>query len=139
MSKPSNKTIFFGVLIIGLFIFVVCLGQASDTNELEGIWKDPHQGWSFEFNGNNVKITAPSPGMSMEGTFTSDPSADPKKIDIKISKSGSPQYQGRTSLGIYKIEDIILTLALSEPGSNDRPQAFSTSGGAMVFRVSKIK
>ena len=139
MSKSLSKTTFFSVLTIGLFIFGVCLVQGSDTSELEGIWKDPHQGWSFEFKGNNIKITAPSPQMSMEGTFTSDPSADPKEINIKISKSGSPQYQGRTALGIYKIEDILLTLALSEPGSNDRPQAFSTAGGAMVFRVSKIE
>lgn len=139
MSKSLSKTTFFSVLTIGLFIFGVCLVQGSDTTELEGIWKDPHQGWSFEFKGNNIKITAPSPQMSMEGTFTSDPSADPKEINIKISKSGSPQYQGRTALGIYKIEDILLTLALSEPGSNDRPQAFSTAGGAMVFRVSKIE
>jgi len=77
--------------------------------------------------------------MCIEGTFTLDPSADPKEIDIKIKKSGSPQFQGRTSFGIYKIEDIVLTIALSEPGSNDRPQEFSTAGGAMVIRVTKTE
>jgi len=137
MSRLLSKSVFFYVLIIGFLFFGVCLSQASDTTELEGDWKDLHQGWSFEFSGNKVKITAPSPQMCMEGTFTSDPEADPKKIDIKIEKAGAPQYQGHTSLGIYKIEDTLLTLALAEPGNNNRPQEFSTSSGAMVIRVIK--
>ena len=139
MSKQSFKTLFFCVLIIGIFSFGMSIGQAAETTELEGIWKDEHQGWSFEFNGNNIKITAPSPQMCIEGKFTSNPSADPKEMDIKISKAGTPQYQGRNSLGIYKIEDIVLTIVLTEPGSSDRPQAFSTEGGAMVFVLTKTE
>lgn len=139
MLKPLSKSLFIYVLITGFFFFGVCMTQASGTTELEGTWKDPHQGWVFEFSGNKIKITGPSPQMNIEGTFTSDSDADPKKIDIKIEKAGAPQYQGRTSLGIYKIEDILLTLALSEPGNNTRPQEFSTSSGAMVIRVTKME
>jgi uncharacterized protein (TIGR03067 family) len=139
VAKPLSKSILFYVLILGFFFFGVCLSQASDTTELEGTWKDLHQGWAFEFSGNKVKITAPSPQMCMEGTFTSDPEADPKKIDIKIEKAGAPQYQGHTSLGIYKIDDVLLTLALAEPGNNNRPQEFSSASGAMVIRVTKIE
>jgi uncharacterized protein (TIGR03067 family) len=139
MSKLSIKTLFCCVLFIGFFFFGVCLNQASITSELEGTWKDTHQGWSFEFSGNDIKITAPSPQMCIEGTFTLDPSADPKEIDIKINKAGSPQFQGLTSLGIYKIEDIVLTLVLAEPGNNTRPQTFSSGGGAMVFVLTKTE
>jgi len=139
LAKSLSKYVFFYVLITGFFFFSVCLSQASDTSELEGTWKDSHQGWAFEFSGNKVKITAPSPQMCMEGTFTSSPGADPKEIDIKIKKAGAPQYQGHTSLGIYKIEDMLLTLALAEPGNNTRPQEFSSSGGAMVIRVTKVE
>jgi uncharacterized protein (TIGR03067 family) len=134
-----SKSVFFYVLIIGFFFFGLCLIQASDTSELEGTWKDLHQGWSLEFNGNQIKIKSPNPQLCMEGTFTSDPAADPKEIDIKIKKSAGPQYQGLTSLGIYKIDNIMLTLALGEPGNKTRPQTFSTSSGAMVIAVTKLK
>lgn len=139
MEKPLSKSVFFYALIIGFFLFGVGLSPASVTSELEGTWKDPHQGWSFEFSGNNVKITAPSPQMCMEGTFTIDQKADPKKIDIKVEKAGVPKYQGLTSLGIYKIDNILLTLAFAEPGNTTRPQEFSPSGGAMVIRLTKME
>lgn len=124
-------------LIIGIVFFCVCLGQASDKSELEGTWKDLHQGWSFVFSGNQVTVKSPNPQMWIEGTFNSDAAADPKEFDIAIEKSGIPAYQGLTSLGIYKIEGILLTLALGEPGKKSRPESFSTSTGAMVFSLTR--
>ncbi len=138
MSKYLSKSVFFYFITICFFFFSVCLIQASDNSELEGTWKDLHQGWSLEFNGNQIKIKSPNPQLCMEGTFTSDPEVDQKEIDIKIKKSAGPQYQGLTSLGIYKIDNIMLTLALGEPGKSTRPKTFSTSSGAIVIMVTKL-
>ena len=133
--KLLFKTLPVHAVIIGIVFFCVCLGQASDKSELEGTWKDLNQGWSFVFSGNQVSVKSPNPQMWIEGTFKSDPAADPKEIDLAIEKSGIPAYQGLTSLGIYKIEGTSLTLALGEPGKNTRPESFGSGTGAMVFSL----
>lgn len=135
--KFLSKTLLVSVLVIGLVFFYVCLCQASDKSELEGTWKDLNQGWSFVFSGNQVTIKSPNPQMWIEGTFNSNPAADPKEIDLAIEKSGIPAYQGLTSLGIYKIEGTSLTLALGEPGKNTRPESFGSGTGAMVFSLTR--
>jgi uncharacterized protein (TIGR03067 family) len=135
--KLSSKTLPVSVLVIGLVFFCISLGQASDKSELEGTWKDLNQGWSFAFSGNQVTIKSPNPQMWIEGTFSLDPAADPKEIDLAIEKSGIPAYQGLTSLGIYKIEGSSLTLALGEPGKKSRPDSFGSGTGAMVFSLTR--
>jgi uncharacterized protein (TIGR03067 family) len=137
LMKFLSKTLPVSVLVIGIVFFCFCLGQASDKSELEGTWKDLHQGWSFVFSDNQVTMKSPNPQMWIEGTFKSDPSADPKEIDLAIEKSGIPAYQGLTSLGIYKIEGSLLTLALGEPGKNTRPESFGSGTGAMIFSLTR--
>lgn len=114
------------------------LGVAG-TTELEGKWvgKEHYEGWTFDFSDNYLKGTSPNPQMWYEGKFNLNPNVDPKEIDFLIEKSGIPQYTGLTSLGIYKIEEETLTLALSEPGKNKRPSSFSEPGGAMVFILTR--
>lgn len=65
-----------------------------------------------------------------EGRYHADSSALPKKIDL-----GEPgdQDSGTTALGIYKIENEMLTISMGA----DRPQKFSES--AMARLVLKRK
>jgi uncharacterized protein (TIGR03067 family) len=56
-----------------------------------------------------------------------DPSANPATIDITFTKEG--EGKGGTALGIYKIEDGVLTICRSAPGKA-RPTAFSSNPGS---------
>ena len=61
----------------------------------------------------------------------------PKQIDFKIEKCSMPEYIGETSLSIYKLEGNKLTIAASEPGSMYRPGFFDSTGGVMLFSLTK--
>jgi uncharacterized protein (TIGR03067 family) len=54
-----------------------------------------------------------------------DPTADPATIDITFS---SGEVKGGTALGIYKIEDGVLTICRADPGQA-RPAVFSSDPG----------
>ena len=53
-------------------------------------------------------------------------------MDIIITDCVSPNYIGTTALGIYKIEENILTFAANEPGSTIRPTNF-TEGRVFIL------
>jgi uncharacterized protein (TIGR03067 family) len=94
---------------------------------------------TFTFSGDNFSITSTNTDFWYKGTMELKTNKTPKQIDIKIKESGSgiSQYTGKTSLGIYKIDEDKLTLALNEPGSPKRPSSFKETSGAMVFELTK--
>jgi uncharacterized protein (TIGR03067 family) len=60
-----------------------------------------------------------------EGTYTIDPSKDPKTIDFQIVESISEQARGKSSLGIYEIDGDMLRVCRDWPGEGKRPTDFS--------------
>ncbi len=81
--------------------------------------------------------------MADELTFTVKDKNFPSKIKlnekvkpatIDIEPSEGPE-KGRTFLGIYKLEKGELTIAYTERG--DRPTAFKSEKGAILFRLKK--
>jgi uncharacterized protein (TIGR03067 family) len=68
------------------------------------------------------------------GTYTLDTTKSPITIDFK-PKGGN--YDGKTLLGIVKVEDDTLTIAFAEPGK-DRPTKFeSKEGSGVVLAIHK--
>ena len=68
------------------------------------------------------------------GTYTIDATKSPIAIDIK-PKGGT--YDGKTLLGIAKLDGDTLTVAFAEPGK-DRPTKFeSAAGSGIVIAVHK--
>lgn len=68
------------------------------------------------------------------GTYTIDTTKSPITIDLK-PKGGT--YDGKTLLGIVKVDGDTLTIAFAEPGK-DRPKAFeSKEGSGVVLAVHK--
>jgi uncharacterized protein (TIGR03067 family) len=68
------------------------------------------------------------------GTYTLDTTKSPVAIDMK-PKGGT--YDGKTLLGIVKVDGDTLTVAFAEPGK-DRPKAFeSKEGSGVVLAVHK--
>ncbi len=136
--------IFFVTIIAGAIFAFGCLnssntGTLGAATELEGKWSNDIQGMTFTFSGDNFSITSPNPSYWYKGTMELKTNKTPKQIDIKIKESAIPQYTGKTSLGIYKINGDKLILTLNEPGSPKRPQFFEETGGAMVFELTKQK
>ena len=110
-------------------------------SELDGTWVGTDAGgyggeWSFVISMGKVEVKGPE-SESYSGAVTLNTKTNPKQADFKIDKCSLPQYVGETSLGIYKLEGKKLTLATSEPGSLNRPAFFDSTGGVMLFSLTR--
>jgi uncharacterized protein (TIGR03067 family) len=134
-----TAAIFAGILALGVSNNSSAGIASKGKTDLEGKWESTVQGqeMTFTFSGDNFSITSPIPNYHYKGTFKLQTNVDPKKIDLQIAESGIPAYAGKTSLGIYKIEGDILTLAFHEPGGTTYPSSFESVSGAAVFVLKK--
>ena len=108
--------------------------------ELEGTWVGTDASamgeWTFVISKGKVEVRGPESAF-YAGTVTLGDKTNLKQVDFKIDKCSFPQYVGETSLGIYKLDGNKLTLAASEPGSFSRPAFFNSTGGVMLFSLTK--
>lgn len=115
--------------------------QTSGKNsELDGTWVGTAEGeygeWTFIISMGKVDVKAPESDY-YSGTVTLNTGTSPKQADFKIDKCSQPEYVGETSLGIYKLDGNKLTLASTEPGIMSRPTFFDSTGGVMLFSLTK--
>jgi len=116
--------------------------QKTETGiELDGTWVGADAGgyggqWTFVISKGKVEVKGPE-SEYYAGTVTLNTKTNPKQADFKIDKCSMPEYVGETSLSIYKLEGNKLTMAASEPGSMYRPTFFDSSGGVMLFSLTK--
>jgi uncharacterized protein (TIGR03067 family) len=114
---------------------------SAKGTELEGTWIGADAGgyggqWTFVISKGKVEVRGPESAF-YAGTVMLGDKADPKRVDFKIDRCSFPEYVGETSLGIYKLEGNKLTLAASEPGSFSRPAFFNSTGGVMLFSLTR--
>ncbi len=113
---------------------------AKKDGELDGTWVGTAGGgygqWTFTISEGKVEVKGPD-GEYYGGTVKIDTTKNPKQADFKINKCSQPEYEGATSLSIYKLEGNKLTLAASEPGSMYRPYDLESGGEAMVFSLTR--
>jgi RNA polymerase sigma factor (sigma-70 family) len=74
------------------------------------------------------EISVELAGEARKSSFTLDPDADPKAIDL-VPLGGPENEKGKTFRGIYKIEGDELTLCLAGPADAARPGRFATEPG----------
>jgi uncharacterized protein (TIGR03067 family) len=120
---------------------VQAMQKAKAGSELDGTWVGSDAGgyggqWTFVISNGKVEVKGPE-SEYYAGTMKLNDKTNPKQADFKIDKCSMPEYVSETSLSIYKLEDNKLTLAASEPGSMYRPTFFDSSGGVMLFSLTK--
>jgi len=111
---------------------------AKDLKALEGEWTVKSGGGgdvSYKFKGDKLEIKAPSRSYKM--TVKIDPTAKPEKtIDFQID-DGPDDAKGKTSKGIYKLEDDNNTFVFCFRGEGDRPDKYEQVGFEQI--LSKLK
>jgi uncharacterized protein (TIGR03067 family) len=116
-------------------LLLIAAGDAPRGNEvIKGVWvarsitvdgvkqpDDPTRGFvQIAFDGASyVQIAGQT--ITEEGTYSVDPSKEPKAIDLVIEKGAEA---GKRRLGIFRLGGETLTVALSEPGARRRPKGF---------------
>ena len=71
-----------------------------------------------------------------KATFTLREDTIPKQLEAVVTECPAPQYVGKTSHAIYKIEDGKLTLTGNEPGNPAVPGSFNAPGARqLVFTL----
>ena len=109
----------------------------KDSAALEGTWlgfekEGPAGDWIFVFSGNHFECTGGLPEERVKGTFITRKVNDSNQIEL-VLEEGFAEYIGKTSLGIYKLEGDLLTIAGNEPGVTERPSSFEPSENTRVF------
>ncbi len=145
-----TKTLFILTLTFVLFVFLSCsddnntgTGPEGNVTELEGTWIGSDSFYpasilvTFIFSGNNWDFTTSEQSEWFKGAFTLNTSTNPKQVDAKINESSETESIGKTSLGIYKIEDNTVTFAVNEPGIITRPSSFTSSAEIRVWVLIK--
>ena len=87
--------------------------------------------------GNSIHFQGSTKDEWYKATFTLRTEASPKQLVAKITECSAPEFVGKSSYAIYKIEDGTLTLAGREPGSPDAPKSFGDDAGARRFVLKK--
>ena len=128
----KTSALFVTALILAVFSYLATTGESKekgggkDKKAIQGTWTgskgDKKAQLTFEGN----KFTFEFGGKSASGTFTIDPAKKPKQIDVTVTKGDdeTKKYEGKTSKGIYELNGGKLKWLASEPGAEDRPEAF---------------
>ena len=129
-------------LVVGLLLATNAAGTdkedevKKDLEKLQGQWLcvrmeveekaeygELAQVVALEFNKDTCSVRMAL--MATKGTFTIDPSKEPKTFDLTMA-------DGKKIAGIYKIDDDGLRLCACDPSKEMRPQDFATVKGADI-------
>jgi uncharacterized protein (TIGR03067 family) len=121
----------------------------DDIKKLEGDWKvTTWQQASQELPGEALETVKWSvkgdkykfemAGQMEEGTIKVDPAKKPATIDLEITSGND---QGKSQVGIYKIDGQVITFCFARPGVKDRPTEFTSTedNGHILLSVRRAK
>lgn len=132
-------------LFLLLFMLNMLLVACSTPAELEGTWLgyqigDPHLDWILTIQHNQFNMICEDLSMWYSGHFKLNNNCERNKVNLEIKNTAVAAYNGKTSFGIYKIEEDTLILVANEPGKDARPLSFDDETAeivAFVFEKSK--
>ena len=67
------------------------------------------------------------PNEWYKGTFTLRENMTPRQLLGTVTECAAPQYVGKTSYAIYRLENGALTLTAKEPGNPEPPSGFESN------------
>jgi uncharacterized protein (TIGR03067 family) len=113
--------------------------QKSDTATLQGTWNGrqinntPEHQCSFIISGNNYEFQDEADTNAWnKGTFTLREDTDPRQYIAVVSECHLPQFEGKTIMAIYRLENDTLTMTWSAPGKTEAPAAFDAHHTAQM-------
>jgi uncharacterized protein (TIGR03067 family) len=147
------KNIIFAGLSAGAIFLVVTglsadkLGSAaadkdpamSDKTAIQGTWKgrarnnNPEHQVTFAVSGQQFDFRDETETNNWyKGTFSLKEDTSPRQFIATITECPFPQYVGKISKAIYKIEKGTLTVTAYEPGKEGVPEDFDEEGAACI-------
>jgi uncharacterized protein (TIGR03067 family) len=143
LATPRSKLFMKNILNL-LLCAAALLGAGcstvpkSDLATLQGTWKgsiaqdNPGLACHFIVAGNNFEFRSDDQTVWYKGTFTLHENTTPPQYMALIRDCPFPQYVGKTSMAIYRVDKDSLTLTGNEPGKLEVPPAFDAPGFARM-------
>jgi uncharacterized protein (TIGR03067 family) len=128
------KTAQLVALAVGILVSGCSKSPKPDSVTLQGQWSGEELGArtqgasSFTVEGTKCEFHGANPQEWYKATFSLREDVTPKQLEAVVTECPFPQYVGKTSHGIYKIEDGKFTLAANEPGNPAVPASFDAQG-----------
>jgi uncharacterized protein (TIGR03067 family) len=140
-SNSLMKITFVTVCCAALLAGGCSIFTKSDSAKLQGTWSGkeivatPDAPRHLVFAGRKFDYRGGDPDDWCKGTFTIEPGTQPKQLVLTLTECGLAQYIGKTSQGIYKIENGTLDICGNEPGIPAVPASWNAPGARhMEFR-----
>lgn len=134
--KNTLQVVLFGATILLAGCSTL---QKSDVTTLQGTWKgriiqgEPAHECSLVIAGKNFAFRDETDtNVWYKGTFSLREDTTPRQYIAMIGECAFPQYVGKTSLAIYRLESGTLTITGNEPGNPAAPSAFDIPGAARM-------
>jgi len=144
MAWTKAKTaVYVGVgvlIVVGTTLTAVkVLPHGSDLQSIQGTWSGHENGLrgasSLVLQGTNINFRGARPGEWYKATISLREDTSPKQCVVVIADCPAPKFVGKTSYGIYKIQNDTLTITANEPGNPVTPGTFQDrSARTMVFK-----
>ncbi len=111
---------------------------------LEGTWSGyeiggSHRDWTLTIKHNQFALVCEDSNIWFNGILRLNTNCNRKKMDLMINDSPVRAYSGKTSFGIYEIEDGSLILVTAEPGNRHRPFSLDETEDTLAFVFEKSK
>ena len=94
---------------------------------------------TMTITGNSIHFQGSNKNEWYKATFTLPKGADPKQLYATITDCPAPDFVGKSSFSIYRIEEGKLTLAGYRPGSPDAPKSFEGDAESRTFVFKKAQ
>jgi len=138
MKSKRGKSFLF--LFMLSMLWVAC----STPTELEGTWSGyeiggPQRDWTLTIERNQFALVCENASLWFKGSLKLNTNCNRKKMDLIINDTPVRSYNGKTSFGIYEIEDGSLILVTAEPGNTQRPFSFDETEEVSAFVFEKSK
>jgi uncharacterized protein (TIGR03067 family) len=111
----------------------------SDEAFFQGAWKgrtlksEPEHQCTFAVSGKTFEFhDQTDTSVWYKGTFSLRQDTTPRQFISQITVCPFPQYVGKTSMAIYRIENGVLFITGNEPGKSELPTAFDDPDAAQV-------